>query len=170
MTGLIETAARIGEMLSLDLEDYQPEQGQIVIRKAKGDEPRITPISQAWIDVVEAYVRVRPKGVDTNRLFVSEYGEALSVEMFGKQFRGYLRYAGLSGFTLHGLRHYSITQLAKTDVWAASQIAGHKDLKITRQYLHGDPAHVRAVHEQAAPLARIIVNARSQRQKKHKVV
>ncbi len=45
IAGLIETAARIGEMLSLTLGDYQPEQRQIVIRQAKGDEPRVVPIS-----------------------------------------------------------------------------------------------------------------------------
>jgi site-specific recombinase XerD len=170
MTGLIETAARIGEMLSLRLDDYQPAQCQIAIRQAKGDEPRIIPISQSWIDAVEAYLRVRPKGIQCDRLFVSEYGEALSVSMFGKVFRGYLNYAGLSGFTLHGLRHYSITQLAKTDVWAASQIAGHKDLKITLQYLHGDPVHVREVHAKAAPLSRILLSGRTENVRRRKVV
>lgn len=169
VTGLIETGARIGEMLALTLDDYQPEQGQIAIRHAKGDAPRVVPISLVWIDAVAAYLRVRPK-VDCNRLFVSEYGGPMDVARFGRQFRGYLEFAGLSGFTLHGLRHYAITQLAKTDVWAVSQIAGHKDLKITRQYLHGDPAHVRAAHDAAAPLARILVNVRSERQRRKKVI
>ncbi len=169
IAGLVETAARIGEMLALRLDDYQPGEGQIVIRKSKGDEPRVVPISPAWADAVDTYLRVRPK-VDSDLLFISEYGGPMDVARFGKQFRGYLEFAGLSGFTLHGLRHYAITQLAKTDVWAASQIAGHKDLKITRQYLHGDPAHVRAAHEQAAPLSRLLVNARSERQRRKKVV
>ena len=170
LTGLVETACRIGEMLSLRLDDFDPKQRQIAVRQSKGDEPRIIPISQSWIDAVESYLRVRPKGIECNRLFVSEFGEELSVSMFGKVFRGYLDFAGLSGFTLHGLRHYAITQLAKTDVWAASQIAGHKDLKITRAYLHGDPAHVREVHAKAAPLARILMNGRTERERKRKVV
>lgn len=169
VAGLVETAARVGELLALTLADYQPQERQIVIRKAKGDEPRAVPIGPVWIEAVDAYLRVRPK-VDTDLLFVSEYGGKIEVDEFGKRFRGYLKYAGLSGFSLHGLRHYAITQLAKTDVWAASQIAGHKDLQVTRQYLHGDPAHVRSVHEQAAPLARILVNARSEKQRRKKVI
>lgn len=169
VAGLIETAARIGELMALTVDDYQPRERQIVIRQAKGDEPRIVPISPLWVEAVDAYLRVRPK-VESNLLFVSEYGEKMDVARFGKQFHGYLEFAGLSGFTLHGLRHYAITQLAKTDLWAASQIAGHKDLKVTRQYLHGDPVHVRAAHEQAAPLTRILVNMRSEQQKRKKVV
>ncbi len=169
ITGLIETGARIGEMLALTLDAYQPDQGQIAIRHAKGDAPRVVPISAVWVDAVEAYLRVRPK-VECDRLFVSEYGGPMNVARFGRQFRGYLDFAGLSGFTLHGLRHYAITQLAKTDVWAASQIAGHKDLKITRQYLHGDTAHVRSAHNLAAPLARLLVNVRSEKQRRKKVI
>ncbi len=169
VTGLIESGARIGEMLGLTLDDYQPQQGQIAIRHTKGDAPRVVPVGQAWIDAVDAYLRVRPK-VDCDRLFISEYGKPMDVALFGRQFRGYLDYAGLSGFTLHGLRHYAITQLAKTDVWAASQIAGHKDLKITRQYLHGDAGHVRAAHDLAAPLSRLLVNMRSEKQRRKKIV
>ena len=169
IAGLVETGARIGEMLSLTLGDYQPAAGQIVIRHAKGDEPRVVPISPVWAQAVDAFLRVRPK-VESGLLFVSEYGEKMDVGRFGKQFRGYLGFAGLSGFTLHGLRHYAITQLAQTDLWAASQIAGHKDLKVTRQYLHGDPAHVRAAHAQAAPLARLLVNVRSEKQRRKKVI
>ena len=169
MVGLVETAARIGELLALTLSDYQPQEGQIVIRHAKGDEPRVVPISPVWAQAVDAYLRVRPK-IESDLLFVSEYGEKMDVGRFGKQFGGYLDFAGLSGFTLHGLRHYAITQLAQTDLWTASQIAGHKDLKVTRQYLHGDPAHVRAAHAQAAPLARLLVNARSERQRRKKIV
>jgi len=160
VTGLIETAARAGELLGLLLEDFQPEQKQIVIRKAKGDEPRTVPISDAWVECVNSYLRVRPK-VDSEMLFVSEYGDKLEVDRISKQFRGYLAYAGLSGFTLHGLRHYAISQVAKTDVWAASVIAGHKSLVTTRQYLHGDPVHIRSAHDAAAPLSRLLVKTSS---------
>lgn len=160
VAGLIETAARAGEVLGLRLDDFQPEQKQIVIRKTKGDEPRIAPISDESIECVNGYLRVRPK-VDSEMLFVSEYGEELEAGRFSKQFRGYVAYADLSGFTLRGLRHYPITQVAKTDVWAASAIAGHKILVATRQSLHGAPAHVRSAHDAAAPLGRLLVNARS---------
>jgi site-specific recombinase XerD len=169
VAGLIETAARIGEILGLKIEDYQRDQQQIAIRKTKGDEPRIVPISPCWMETIDAYLRVRPK-VESDALFINEYGEPLTTAEFGRIFRGYLRYAGLSGFSLHGLRHYAITQLAKTDLWAASIIAGHKDLKVTRGYLHGDPVHVRSAHAQAAPLGRILLTTRTNTQRRKKVV
>lgn len=169
IAGLIETACRIGEMLALTLDDYDRAQRQIVIRKAKGDEPRIIPIRRAWMDAVDAYLKVRPS-IESNLLFISEYGEAISTNEFAKRFRGYLNFAGISGFSLHGLRHYAISTLAKQDVWATSQIAGHKDLTVTRSYLHGDPVHVRSAHEAANPLGRILVNVRSQKQNERRKV
>jgi len=155
LAGLVETAARIGEMLALRLDDYQPAQRQIVIRKSKGDEPRTIPISDWWVQAVDSYLRARPK-VESNLLFINEFGDPLTTGQFRKAFREYQKFAGVDGFTLHGLRHYALTQLAKTDLWAANQIAGHKDLTVTRRYLHGDVAHVREAHAQAAPLGRIL--------------
>jgi integrase len=102
-------------MLALKPDDYQPKERQIVIRKAKGDEPRTIPVSDFWIQAVDAYLRARPK-VDSDRLFISEFGGPLDPGQVRKAFRSYQEFAGIGGFTLHGLRHYALTQLAKTDL------------------------------------------------------
>jgi integrase/recombinase XerC len=88
VSGLVETAARIGELLALRVDDFQPDRMQIAIREAKGDEPRIVPFSNAWKQAVEAWLRVRPKA-DSDLLFIDSYGGAIDVVAFGKQFRGY---------------------------------------------------------------------------------
>lgn len=71
---------------------------------------------------------------------------------------------------MHGLRHYALTRLAQTNLMAAAHIAGHKDLKTTRGYLHASADFVREVHEQAGPLTRIIVNTRSEKAKRKKLI
>ena len=169
IAGLIETACRAGEVLSLRMEDYDPGQKQICIRKAKGDRPRILPISDEWAALVDDWLRVRPK-CESPLLFITEYGGPISVEVFGKQFRGYLTFGGLAGFTLHGLRHYALTQIAKTDLQAAMHIAGHSSLTVTQGYLHAGAEHIRAAHAEAAPLSRLLVSKRSEAAKRKRLV
>lgn len=169
ISGLIETAMRAGEMLALRLDDFDPAKQQVAIREAKGKEPRLLPISKEWIAIVESYLKRRPP-CDCQHLFVTAFGTAIDISNFSGDFRGYLKYAGLSGFSLHGLRHYAITELAKTNVWAASQIAGHRDLKTTMTYLHNSMEHVRQTHTTAAPLARLLVNVKSEKARRKRLL
>jgi len=160
LAGLVETAARIGEMLSLRLEDYDCERMQITFRVTKTDRPRTVPISTDWQETVDAYLRARPK-CDSPLLFISRTGQSLSVTSYGSQFRHYADFAGVTGWSLHGLRHYALSQIARVDVLAAQQIAGHTSLVVTQGYLHTGADQVRAAHAKAAPLSRLLVNRRS---------
>ena len=170
VTGLIETAARAGEMLNLRLDDYQPDRLQIAIRTSKSKQPRIVPISSEWVKAVEGWLKIRPSKIESDLLFVNEFGDPITVTQLGKTFRKYLEVAEVEGITLHSLRHYSITQIAKKDVWAASQIAGHRDLNVTRAYLHGDPDHVRAMHSEASPLGRVMITKAAVAKRKKKII
>jgi len=169
LAGLVETAARIGEMLALRREDYDPDRMQITFRRTKTDRPRAVPISRDWREAVDAYLRVRP-ACDSPLLFISRTGRPLDVAAFGSQFRHYANFAGVHGWSLHGLRHYALSQIARTDVLAAQQIAGHTSLVVTQGYLHTDADRVRAAHAQAAPLSRLLVNRRSEAAKRKRLV
>lgn len=160
LAGLIETGCRAGELLALTLDDYRPDRREIAIRQSKGDAPRIVPITDHWIACVAAWRKARPN-VDCDRLFINQFGGPMEVTQVGRSFRHYRDFAGLEGFSLHGLRHYAITQIAKVDVLAASDIAGHKDLKITRAYLHRDADHNREKHALANTLGKVLQHRRS---------
>jgi energy-coupling factor transporter ATP-binding protein EcfA2 len=67
---------------------------------------------------------------------------------------------------LHSLRHYALTTLAKTDLLAAQKIAGHKSPSTTMIYTHIEDDYNREKHSEAAPLARILINKRSEAQAK----
>lgn len=169
LAGLVETAARIGEMLSLRLDDYDPERMQITFRRTKTDRPRTVPISRDWREAVDAYLRARPR-CDSPLLFISRTGQPLGVTSYGSQFRNYADFAGVAGWSLHGLRHYALSQIARTDVLAAQQIAGHTSLVVTQGYLHTGADQVRAAHAQAAPLSRLLVNRRSENATRKRLV
>ena len=169
IAGLVGSAARIGEILGLKLSDYDKVRKQIVFRETKGNTPRTVPIEDAWIEVVEAWLRVRGD-LASDYLFVTLYGQQIDVRCFSRQFHRYCEYAGVEDVTLHCLRHYALTTIAKSDLWAASLIAGHKNLQVTRCYLHNDPDHVRQAHAAAAPLARILINARTEKTRRKRIV
>ncbi len=81
--GLLDSAARIGEMLSLKVEDYRAKERQIVIRESKGREPRVLPVSSEWVDALDIWLRQRSKIMtgqeDEGWLFVSETVEPKEV-------------------------------------------------------------------------------------------
>ena len=137
--GLLDSAARIGEMLSLKVDDYRAEERQIVIRESKGREPRTLPVSPEWIAALDVWLRQRGKIMageeDEGWLFVSEFGGRLDEGRFLKSLKKITTWAEISGhITLHSLRRYSLNRLAKVNLLATQQIAGHKETRTTLLY------------------------------------
>lgn len=175
--GLLDSAARIGEMLSLKLDDYHPGERQIVIRESKGREPRVLPVSAGWVDALTIWLKLRakvmaqvPKGEDEGWLFISEYGTRMDEGRVLKAIRSYLERAGMPrGITLHSLRRYSLNRLAKANLLAAQTIAGHKETKTTLLYTKLDPDFVRGVHDSVGVVRDLLANRRMEKQRKRLV-
>jgi len=172
--GLLDSAARIGEMLSLKVDDYRAKERQIVIRESKGREPRTLPVSAEWVEALEVWLQQRRKIMagqeDEGWLFISEFGGRLDEERFLKALKKIFRCAGISEhITLHSLRRYSLNQLAKVNLLATQQIAGHKETRTILLYTQLDPDFVRGVHESVGVVRDIIGNRRAAKQRKRLV-
>ena len=171
---LLDSAARIGEILSLKVEDYRAKERQILIRESKGKEPRTLPLSPSGVEAVTVWLRMRaklmsgvPAAQDEGWLFLSEYGTRMDESRFLKALKGILRWAGMSdSITLHSLRRYSLNKLAKTNLLAAQTIAGHKDARTTLIYTKLDPDFIRDVHSQVGVVDAILSNRRNARRKR----
>jgi integrase len=171
---LLDTAARIGEILSLKMEDYRARERQIVIRESKGKEPRTLPLSPGAIGAVGTWLRMRermmgdvPAEQDEGWLFLSEYGGRMDESRFLKAVKAILRWTGLSdNITLHSLRRYSLNKLAKTNLLAAQTIAGHKDARTTLIYTRLDPDFLRDVHRDVGVVDTVLSNRRNARRKR----
>lgn len=114
--GLLDTACRINEMLSLKVEDYREGDRQILIRESKGREPRALPISRELAEAIGVWLRVRARvrvdAPDEGWLFVSEFGGRADSVSFLKAVKRCLHWAGLSEhITLHSLRRFSQSPL-----------------------------------------------------------
>ena len=162
--GLLDTACRIGELLNLKMDDYQPSERQITIRVSKGREPRAIPVSREWQSCLDNWLKVRkrvmgnvPAGEDQGWLFISETGSRLEEERFLKTLKKYVAFAGASDrITLHSLRRYSLNRLAKHNLLMAQTIAGHKETKTTLLYTKLDPDFIRDMHDQVGVVRGIV--------------
>ena len=168
LLGLLDTACRIGEMLSLRLDDYQESERRILVRVTKGRQPRTLPVSPLWADALAGWLRVRRKVMagqpDEGLLFVSENGGPIEPAKFFHNLRRIATFAGITGgINLHSLRRYSINKLAKVNLLAAQAIAGHSDTKTTLLYTKLDPDFLRDVHAEVGVLKGLVTSKRSTR-------
>ena len=169
--GLLDSASRIGEMLSLKVDDYRLKERQIVIRESKGREPRTLPVSPEWVDALNVWLRQRSKIMagqeDESYLFVSEFGGRLDEGRFLKSLKKITGWAKISGrITLHSLRRYSLNRLAKVNLLATQQIAGHKETRTTLLYTQLDPDFIRGVHTSVGVVRDILGNKRVEKRKR----
>ena len=172
--GLLDTACRIGEMLSLKLDDVRLPEKQITIRTSKGREPRAIPMSTEWQNAIAVWLKVRtrvmkevPAAEDEGWLFVSETGGRLDECRVLGTLKKYVRFAGASkNITLHSLRRYSINRLAKYNLLAAQIIAGHKETKTTLIYTKIDPDFVREMHDIVGVARGVLGSKRTEKRKR----
>ena len=168
LIGLLDSACRIGEVLSLKVNDWSSGARQITIRESKGREPRVIPVSPEWAKALEDWCRTRarvmsgvPKNEDEGWLFLSETGTRLEERRFLKNLKDYLAFAGLpSEISLHSLRRYSINRLAKVNLLAAQSIAGHKSPETTLIYTKLDGEFVRGVHDSVGVVRTVLSSKR----------
>jgi integrase/recombinase XerD len=163
---LYETAMRVGESLTLFVEDVDVAENRIHIRD-RGElpnraeiktvhAPRSIDVSSDLIDEVVAYVGwAHTAKVETNHLFIKLHGrrsgQPLTYEDVDALFRRLRQKTQLSSVTPHVLRHTMLTKLAELG-WAPELLqerAGHASFQQTYQtYVHPSKEALRAAWEQ----------------------
>lgn len=178
---LLDTAARVGEILSLKIDEYRVQKdangeeiAHIIISESKSRKPRTIPVSpdgrhalNQWLAVRKRVMGGAPKGQDEGYLFISEAGTRVLERVFLRALKNVVEFAGAADkITLHSLRRYSLNKLAKHNLMAAQAIAGHTDPKTTMIYTKIDPDFIRQQHEQVGVLRGILQSKRVERKKR----
>lgn len=161
---LLQSGIRPGELLALKRTAYQPEHPHgpsllVPTDVAKDDEDRVVPLQSKTVIALKAYEKARGKWWTQTRgenLFVSRTGKPLDRNAYGKNFRRYRELAGLSGFSLYGLKHYAATRLAEIDISVAADITGVSIETLKARYVHNNPQHIRARLEEADPVGKAL--------------
>jgi len=140
ITLLLSTGLRRAELVGITMPDLDLDNAQLIVH-GKGAKERVVPLTEASIQAIQHYLAARPE-TTSDRLLVSQWGEALHPRAVNRKLQVALKRAGLSerGITPHQLRHTFATHLIRNgvDVRTVQELLGHSDLSTTARYLHSD--------------------------------
>jgi len=142
---LCGTAIRVGELVSLRLDDYEigERKGLIRIRQGKGRTSREIPLNvdvrkalAAWLEDPTSLKLRRASGSDGGWLFLGQRGRLTAVGVW-RIVRKYGKFAGIPDLRVHQLRHTALTRMVRElgmDLAIVAKISGHRDLKSVLRY------------------------------------
>jgi integrase/recombinase XerD len=167
---LIETMARISEVLSLTLADVNLSTKEIVIRPeaTKTRVGRIIPIQQRTARLLKELI-AEVEEFESDYVFLSNYGEPLQPNNFRKRLANYGKQAGISKHVHpHLIRHSAATIYLESggNLRYLQSLLGHVDQRMTSRYTHLSRASVAENHEQFSALNQVIGKLNKPRKRK----
>ncbi|MEK9671078.1 MAG: site-specific tyrosine recombinase XerD [Rhodospirillaceae bacterium] len=164
---LYATGLRVSELVGLPLTAISRD-GQVLVVRGKGGKERMVPVGGPARDAVSDYLAVRdgflPKEAPSHEagrfLFPSRGREGhLTRARFGQVLKELAAAAGVSTRRVspHVLRHSFASHLLAhgADLRALQQMLGHADISTTQIYTHVLEERLKALVDQAHPLARV---------------
>ncbi len=154
---------RISELVNLDVDDVDLDQGSVLVRGGKGGKSRRVPVGRAARSTVGAYLTtVRPAlarkaSSSGGALFLNARGGRLSRQGCWKILRRYAERAGLGDrVSPHTLRHSFATHMldAGADIRVVQELLGHASLATTQVYTLVSDSKLREVYLSSHPRAR----------------
>lgn len=155
---LIDTGARISEILELRLSDVNYDNFLITIR-GKGDKERIIPISVEMRKILYSFQTKHRFKAYSDYLFCTKEGTTLMYRNYMRDIQRLCDELKIDGVRIspHGFRHYfSLHYLRQGgDLYRLSRILGHSTITTTQVYLRSiNIDSIREAHQQYSPLSR----------------
>ncbi len=149
---------RVSELVGLNLGQVNRNIGLLRL-SGKGARERVIPLGELASDWLGRYLReARPElqrvGKESDAVFLSVRGRAMTRQAFWQHLKKYLAQAGLgSEFTPHSLRHAFATHLLNhgADLRSLQMLLGHSSLSTTQIYTHVAQARLQQLHRQHHP-------------------
>ncbi|MCY4580859.1 MAG: site-specific tyrosine recombinase XerD [Chloroflexi bacterium] len=150
---------RVTELVSLNMEDLELEQGSVRCL-GKGGKERMIPVHDSAVAVLRRYILdARPSFLkkDSERsLFLNRRGQRLSRQGFWLILKSHAKRAGISKkITPHTLRHSFATHLLQggAPLRHVQELLGHSSITTTQVYTHLTSEHVRTEYDKSHPRA-----------------
>ena len=137
---LYSLGLRRGELVDLNVEDWNQKEKTLKVRTSKNSRERFMPIPDSLERAMEAYLPIRQNllikknVVFEPALFVDSQGRRISGAVISKRLFGCAKRAGLSKFNVHQLRHTCATNLFANGVPLpeVKMVLGHACISTTR--------------------------------------
>ena len=162
---LYGAGVRISELVALDVDDVDVDEGSVLVRAGKGGKDRRVPLGRAARTALGAYLtvsrptlleRAAPSGA-RGALFLNARGGRLTRQGCWKILKGYASAAGLGDrVSPHTLRHSFATHMleAGADIRAVQELLGHASLVTTQVYTLVTTRRLREVYLASHPRAK----------------
>lgn len=155
---------RISELVDLDLDDVDLDEGSVLVRAGKGSKSRRVPLGRAARMAVGNYLTTtrgdlarRSQGPTARgALFLNARGGRLSRQGCWKILKGHARASGLSErVSPHTMRHSFATHMldAGADIRVVQELLGHANLTTTQVYTLVSDRRLREVYLASHPRA-----------------
>ena len=152
------TGMRVTEIISLDIDDVNLEEGYVVCRH--NGKQRSIPIGSISLKALDDYVKnarsILIKDDNNKALFVNINGKRLTRQGFWKIVKYYKEQAHITKeITPHVLRHSFATHLLQNgaDLKAIQSMLGHSDISSTQVYMQFQDDGLKDVYKKAHPRA-----------------
>ena len=162
---LLDSGIRVSELVSIELDDVNLAEGDIKIRRAKGNKERIVPIGSLVQKTLWKYIncyRSRPVTDRVCRLFLSESGMPLTKSGIQQMLRRYGKRVGIAGVRCspHTFRHSFAKNylLNGGDIFSLQKILGHSSLASVRIYLNLFASDIKKQHQRFSPVDNLAEN------------
>ena len=152
------TGLRVTELLDLDTDDVNLEQG--IVKCAGAKKTRAIPLYPAALKALTNYIRDIRSGMLADpmerALFVNIGGVRMSRQGFWKILKHYQATARIEkDITPHTLRHSFAVHLLENgaDIGSVQELMGHSDISSTQMYTHMINQKLKSVYEKCHPKA-----------------
>ncbi|MCB1961713.1 MAG: tyrosine-type recombinase/integrase, partial [Rhodocyclaceae bacterium] len=150
---LYATGLRVSELVGLRRFEISLNDGVLRVL-GKGSKERLVPIGAQASDWLADYDREARgailAGRQSDAVFVTRHGAAMSRQMFWRLIKRYGAQAGIAGSALspHTLRHAFATHLLNhgADLRVVQLLLGHADISTTQIYTHVARARLKQLH------------------------
>jgi len=157
---LYSTGIRNSELRDLTIHDLDFKENQLIVRKGKGNKPRLLPIGKKAINTLEDYLLLaRPRFMNnknTDTLFLSYCSkEKLSIWGLSDIVVEMGKEAGINKLvTPHMIRHSFATHMLNNecDIRYIQSFLGHSRITTTEVYTHCSIERLKKIHAATHPL------------------
>ncbi|MBI3584017.1 MAG: tyrosine-type recombinase/integrase [Nitrospinae bacterium] len=136
------TGMRQGEVLNLKWSDIDLFKKAITVTKTKNKEPKTVPMSDTVYDILLKKSKVVSM---SGYVFSTSKGTRIAARNLMRKWYKVLNKTGITNLKFHDLRHSFGTIAAENgaDLQTIAKLMGHKNLSVTRRYLHNSVESLR---------------------------
>ena len=152
---LLDTGLRMAELLSIQMEAVNLEQGRFRVM-GKGAKERFVFLGKASKRAVWRYISfARPEPLpNVNNLFLTQEGQPITSRRFAHMLEDLASRAGVDKVHPHRFRRTAAIKFLQNggDLFALQKMLGHETLEMVRRYVDLSSEDVEKAHQKASPV------------------